>query len=179
MFLDVALVLVSIGGVGHIVPQQVTYSVEESTKAAPTGTSFLAAYGIELNGSWIVEFFRNPDETDQLIAVRSLSTPDGRQDGRRVTTQSCPEIRDVISALSDLPSIDIRVSGFSPWSNLRLPPGPVASGGNYRVWGTARQADGAFANLEASANAGLLAEIVQKMDVHLSNCWSSRGSPPQ
>lgn len=145
--------------------------VEASMRAGPSGSTFLAGYAVHSNGDWVVEIYRPSGDGTGLMAVRSLRTPAGREQVRLVNDDVCPALRDVASALSDLPSTAIRISGISPRMSFSPPPAPVSSGASYSVWGKGRQPDGAFANVSLQANAGLLAEIIHRADDSLTPCW--------
>jgi len=145
--------------------------VETSMRAGPPGSTFLAGYAVHSNGDWVVEIYRPSGDGTGLVAVRSLRTPAGREQVRLVNDDECPALRDVASALSDLPSTAIRIAGISPRMPFSPPPPPVPSGANYSVWGKGRQPDGAFASVSLQANAGLLAEIIHRADSSLVSCW--------
>ena len=146
--------------------------VEASMRIGPSGSIFLAGYAVHRNGDWIVEIYRPSGDGTRLVAVRSLRTPAGREQVRQVDDEACPALRDVASALSDLPSTAIRIPDISPRLSFSPPPAPVADGASYSVWGRGRQPDGAFADVSLRANAGLLADIIQRADESLRPCWA-------
>lgn len=149
--------------------------VEASMRTGPRDARFLAGFAVEHNGDWVVEIFRLSGDGAALHAVRSLRTPSEREQVTTIDDTGCPALRDVASALSDLPSAAIRIPGISPHLPFSPPPGPSPSGASYSVWGVGRQADGAFAHVSFKANAGLLANIVQQANDALMPCWSQQG----
>ncbi|HWQ86016.1 hypothetical protein [Brevundimonas sp.] len=150
--------------------------VSSSVRHEPSDGVFVGGYSVERSGLWVTEFYSRqggglPGDVPAYFARRALNTPEGPDQIRWAVSESCPEMKDVLGGLSDLPALAIRVPGISAYSSL-LPTGPMTmDGASYAVWGNGRQADGAFVSMTMSSGGGAIARFVEAADRQMADCW--------
>lgn len=150
--------------------------VTSSVRREPSDGVFVGGYSVDESGVWITEFYSrqggHPRHAPSYFARRALSTSAGLDQTRWAVSESCPAMKDVLSGLSDLPAVAIRVPGMAVHSSL-LPAAPVTMDGpSYTVWGNGRQADGSFFSMTMSAGGGAIARFVEAADQQMADCWT-------
>lgn len=174
MFLKIALAL--------LLSQSSGFPTNASSASSPPvpGAFFLAGYGWSGNGNWVVELYRassiGESESPQLIARRSLLTPQGRQDIRVIYEAGCPELRQMALALTEPPHVRPFLPGISNTSPLNHGASVPMEAVQYVTWGHGRQHDGSIAEYQHSAINGPHAYYVQNVDSLVSRCWTNGSS---
>lgn len=154
--------------------------VTSGVRQEPSDGVFVGGYSVDRSGLWVTEFYSRQGgrsgDVPAYFARRALSTPIGLDQIRWADSESCPEVKDVLGGLNDLPAVAIRVPGMSTYSSLSPIAPMIMDGASYAVWGNGRQADGSFVNVTMSSTGGAIATFVEAADRSMAGCWKdSRG----
>lgn len=170
-----SLLAALVAGTGTVAVAQVDM-VSRSEASAPPDMSFTAGFAGGRNAIREVEIFTRRQTTPgpaQRVARLSRRTADGPVVEGWAETAGCPALERVVRDMTAMPAVNFAIAGVTPYSDLRLTPGPAADGGfPAEVWGYARQADNAFAHQHVTATAGLLKDWVGLAEDALRPCWN-------
>jgi len=132
------------------------------------------------NGYWVTDFYRTIGPQFLFSARRALNTVSGQEQIQFIDEADCPAIATVLESLNGLSMPEVRIRNLSRQEGVvpyyPAPPTMNMDATGYAIWANGVQAEGSFAELNASAISGPIYGWGSFADELLRPCWQSPGS---